>query len=100
MNAPASIWLDERVARTLPRVKDEELAERGVAQIRYFSEEEVAGMVRRVGPPAEMVVQIAALVEQVGEVREDRLIVLTNLGRILERKGPAWADVDLPDLEA
>ncbi len=96
---PTDVWIDVRVAINLPNFKDEELAERGVDQIHYIHEEKVKQLLRQVGPPDEAVIQIAALVEQIGDVREDRLVVLTNLGRILERKGPDWVNVDLPEFE-
>jgi hypothetical protein len=99
MNEPTDIWIDARVANTLPVHKDEELAERGVDQAHYIHEAKVKQLLRQAGPPGEAVIQIAALVEQVGDVREDRLVVLTNLGRILERKALDWVDIDLPDLE-
>ena len=75
MSAPAIVWIDERVAHGLPQAKDEELAERGVDQIRYVSQERVNDLVNAVLPPDEIIIQI----QEVGGM----LHGLTNQGRLM-----------------
>ena len=75
MTAPPIVLIDERVARGLPHAKDEELAERGVDQISYVSQERVNDLVRAAGGPDELIIQI----QEVGGM----LHGLTNLGRLM-----------------
>jgi len=85
-NSPVDIWLDERIARGLPRVKDAELAERGVDQVHYIREDEVKELIRRQGLPDEVLFQIVA-----GE--GGRLYGLSNLGKVYGLGSEGWEEV-------
>ena len=74
MSAPPIVWIDERIARGLAQEKDAELAERGVDQIRYVSQDRVNELVHAAGGPAELIIQI----QTVGSM----LYGLTNTGRL------------------
>lgn len=76
MSAPPIVWIDERIAKGLAQAKDEELAERGVNQIRYIAQERVDHLVRAAKGPDEFIVQITD-----SEVR-GFLYGLTNYGRL------------------
>ena len=75
MSAPPIVWIDERIAKGLPQAKDEELAERGVDQIRYVSQDRVNDLVNAALPPDEIIIQI----QEVGGM----LHGLTNQGRLM-----------------
>lgn len=89
MNAPPIIWIDERIAVGLPQAKDEELAERGVDQIRYVSQHRVTELVRAAKGGDEFICQVAAS----GRI----LYGLSNFGRLYiflkpeENIGGEWA---------
>ena len=61
MSAPPIVWIDERIAKGLTQDKDAELAERGIDQIRYVSQERVNDLVRAARGPDERIVQIQSL---------------------------------------
>lgn len=89
MNAPPIIWIDERIAAGLPQAKDEELAERGVDQIRYVEQHRVNELVSAARGGDEFICQVAA---------SGRLLYgLSNLGRLYifikpeENIGGEWA---------
>ena len=75
MSAPPIVWIDERIARGLAQDKDPELAERGIDQIRYISQERVNALVNAALPPDEIIIQI----QEVGGM----LHGLTNQGRLM-----------------
>ena len=108
MSAPPIVWIDERIAKGLPQAKDEELAERGVDQIRYVSQERVNDLVNAAIGPDELIIQIQNVVEQrqLGDVSrlDSKLIALTNQGRLFAAEWdndgvPIWGKLTLPDLE-
>ena len=74
MSAPPIVWIDERIAGGLAQAKDEELAERGVNQIRYIAQDRVNDLVRAAKGPDEFLVQIAN--------SAGMLFGLTNYGRL------------------
>ncbi len=76
MNAPPIIWIDERIAAGLPQAKDEELAERGVDQIRYIEQHRVNELVSAARGGDEFICQIA--VDNDGAM----IFGLSNLGRL------------------
>lgn len=98
-HAPAVVWIDARIAGGLSTVKDEELAERGVDQIRYVAQERVDQLVRSAGGPAEFIIQIFPFPTGDGCVGPD-LVALTTLGRLFQRYEDGWMEQPLPDLEA
>ena len=115
MRAPPIVWIDERIAAGLPQDKDGELAERGVNQIRYVTQDRVNALVNAAHGPAEFFVQI--LVAGVGEAPDNSgnypllLVGLTNFGRVMRQiqidDGDAeagqrviWENVEPPELEA
>lgn len=73
MSGPSEVWIDERVAKTLPAAKDEELAERGVHQIQFLNVAKVRELVRQAAGPDEFIVQITD---------NGILYGLTNYGRL------------------
>ena len=75
MSAPPIVWIDERIAKGLPQAKDEELAERGVDQIRYVSQERVNDLVRAAKGPDEFIIQLNVNAAGV-------LYGLSNYGRV------------------
>ena len=74
MSAPPIVWIDERIAKGLPQAKDEELAERGVDQIRYVSQERVNDLVNAAIGPDDTIIQITSLAGM--------LYGLTSAGRL------------------
>jgi len=76
MNAPPIIWIDERIASNLPQAKDEELAERGVEQVRYIAQSRVNDLVEAARGGDEFICQIA--VDNDGQM----IFGLSNLGRL------------------
>ena len=114
MSAPAIVWIDERVAHGLPQAKDEELAERGVDQIRYVSQERVNELVQAAIGPSELIIQIVSLSWEDGDQAGSELVGLTSQGRLFMRAShyiaafdgdPArtewrWEIMDLPELES
>ncbi len=74
-HAPAIVWIDARIASSLSTIKDEELAERGVDQIRYVAQERVNELVQAAIGPDELIIQI----QDVGGI----LHGLTNQGRLM-----------------
>ena len=105
MSAPPIVWIDERIARGLPQDKDPELAERGVSQIRYVNQARVNDLVQAAIGPDELIIQIQNIGEHVGAVGIDKLIALTNHGRLFAAEWsatgvPIWGALVLPDLEA
>lgn len=98
MSAPAIVWIDERVARGLPQDKDHELAERGVDQIRYVSQDRVNDLVNAARGGDEFIVQIFTFPAEDGCVGPD-LIALTNLGRLFQRYEDGWMTQPLPEFE-
>ena len=104
MSAPPIIYIDERIARGLAQDKDPELAERGIDQIRYINQSRVTELVRAAGGPDELIIQIQNVAERVADIRQDKLIALTNHGRLFaaefDNDGvPIWGELILPDLE-
>ena len=100
MNAPPIIWIDERIAAGLPQAKDEELAERGVEQIRYIAQSRVNDLVNAARGGDEFICQLSAS----GRI----LYGLSNFGRLYifikpeEHIGGEWAllaDRELQPLE-
>lgn len=85
MSEPTEIWLDARVAKTLPTRKDDELAERGVDQVHYIHEAKVKEMLRQVGPPEEMIVQVTG--------SPGILYGLSNLGNVYALGNDGWEQV-------
>ena len=89
MNAPPIVWIDERIAKGLAQAKDEELAERGVNQIRYVSQERVNELVNAAIGPGELLVQLNVTAAGV-------LYGLSNYGRVFcflqgdVDKSPRW----------
>lgn len=95
MSAPPIVWIDERIARGLPQDMDGELAERGVDQVRYVSQERVNALVSAARGPGEIIIQI----QNVGEI----LYGLSNQGRLFaqgEVDGvPGWHLIAAGELE-
>ncbi len=86
-NAPPEIYLDARVARSIPTEQDIE----GTPLVRYFSAERVKELVdmSRGGP--EFFVQV--------ETDDLGIFALTNYGRLFTKgRGQGWKPVELPDL--
>ena len=87
MTAPPIVWIDERIARGLAQDKDRELAERGVDQIRYISQERVNALVDAARGGEEFIVQLSG---------EGLMYGLSNLGRVWafmsedSDTAPAW----------
>ncbi len=86
-HAPAIVWIDARIASGLSTIKDEELAERGVDQIRYVAQERVDHLVRAAKGPDEFIVEIT---DSAG-----MLYGLTNYGRLFAYGQP----IGIKDLE-
>lgn len=104
MNAPPIVWIDERIAKGLPQEKDAELAERGVDQVRYVSQDRVNDLVNAAVGPSELIIQIQNVGEHVGDIGQDKLIALTNHGRLFaaefdDQGVPIWGALTLPELE-
>ena len=105
MSAPPIVYIDERIARGLAQDKDPELAERGIDQIRYVNQARVNELVQAAIGPDELIIQIQNVRESVAEVAVDKLIALTNQGRLFaaefdEGGVPIWGALILPDLES
>lgn len=89
MSAPPILWIDERIAKGLPLDKDPELAERGIEQIRYVSQERVNELVNAAIGPDELIVQLNVTAAGV-------LYGLSNFGRVFcflqgdVDKSPRW----------
>jgi hypothetical protein len=95
VNAPPIVWIDERIARGLAQEKDPELAERGVDQIRYIAQDRVNELVRSAHGPDEFIVQIST---RVNERADQRLVALTNYGRLFCEVTGGWKELALPEL--
>lgn len=107
-NAPDLIWIDERVAKTLPTEKAESLRQvpyikRTVAQANSLKLREE--LIRQI--PQEFVVQIAVTAIPLGLVDDEGLpmptkplvIAVTNLGRLFQHVEPHdWIEIPGPDL--
>ena len=90
MSAPPIVWIDERIARGLAQDKDPELAERGIDQIRYISQERVNDLINAARPPDEIIIQI----QDVGGM----LHGLTNQGRLFAYGQPIGIQDQLDDV--
>jgi len=90
VTAPAEIWIDERVVRTMKTEPDEEAAERGVVQVRYISAERVGELMHDQGNEFFIQIDHAA-----GGI----IFALTNYGRIFRQSvgAPEWEIVAVPD---
>ncbi len=97
MSAPAIVWIDERVARGLPQEKDAELAERGVDQIRYVAQDRVNDLVNAARGSAEFIVQIS---KRENEHELERLVALTNFGRLYIETVGGWTALELPEFDS
>lgn len=97
MSGPSEIWIDERVARTLPSAKDEELAERGVHQVQFINIAKVRELVRKAGGPDEFIVQITS---RENDRDLDRLVALTNFGRLYIETVGGWKEFGLPEFDS
>lgn len=105
MLEPEHIYIDQRVAKTLPQDRDEELAARGIAQVHYIRADVVREQLRQLRGD-EQIIQIIARRPRpgAGEFNQDELVALTNLGRLFtfieEDGGREWTLMGLPDFEA
>ncbi len=89
-NAPPEIYLDARVARSIPSEPDEQ----GTPLVRYFSADRVKELVSMARGGPEFFVQV--VVDQA-----DNLVALSNYGRIFAHDpNGIWTPVDVPDLGA
>jgi hypothetical protein len=96
VSAPPIVWIDERVAKGLPQQKDPELAERGVVQERYIIQKRVNDLVAAARGPTEFIVQISV---RINERADQRLVALTNYGRLFAEVTGGWKELELPKLE-
>lgn len=113
-NAPDRIWLDERIAKTLPDQPNQDLADKRVNQIAYMkvtlAHEEKRKLreelVRQI--PEEFVVQVAVTAVPLGLVDDEGLplptkplvIAVTNLGRMFQHIEPHdWIEIPGPTLD-
>jgi hypothetical protein len=85
--APPEIWLDPRVARTIPQ----EPAELGSGLVRYFSADRVKELVDMARGGPEFFIQIME--------GNGHLMALTNFGNVWRlEEGGEWWGVHTPDL--
>lgn len=95
MSAPAEIWIDERVVRTMKTEPDLDAAGAGVEQLRYVSHERLAELLLQSSGGAEFFIQIWSPWR-----RADELLALTNFGRIYTYSFEAetWtSEIGVPD---
>lgn len=96
MRAPTAVWIDDRVAGTMPTEKDPELAERGVEQVLFVRDDIVKRMIADARGGDEVVVQIGSRDNSRGQAR---LVALTNYGRIFVETVGGWKGVIGPAME-
>lgn len=97
MSAPEQVWIDERVARGMAGEKDLELAERGIEQVCYVRDDVAADMVRQAAAhqPDEFIVSIWG---RRNERNQDRVVALTNHGRVFVEVTGGWRELPGPEL--
>ena len=110
-NTPNRIWLDERVAKTLPDEPNKNLDSNQIAYMKVtLAHEEKRKLreelIRQI--PEEFVVQVAVTAIPLGLLDEEGLpmptkplvIAVTNLGRLFQHVEPHdWIEIPGPDLD-
>lgn len=113
-DTPDRIWLDERVAKTMPDEPNKSLAETGVNQVAYIKVTAAKAdkdrlrqdLIKQI--PEEFVVQVAITAVPLGLVDDEGLplptkplvIAVTNLGRMFQHVEPHdWIEIPGPDLD-
>ena len=99
-NTPETIWIDPRVLKTMATERDPSYH---ADQVQYIRADIVKGKVDKARDqiidtiPEEFVIQIIGITQKVGNLQNDSVLALTNVGRLFYEEAPGiWKSYEGP----